>query len=111
MLKSYFTTTFRNLWRNKFHSGINILGLSIGLAVCFLAFMFILDELSFDQFHSNKDRLYRLNKINLEENGARSLTAESSGMMGPTMVSEFPEVESVVRYSPQFNDVVLSYKD
>lgn len=111
MIKSYFTTAFRNLWRNKIHSSINILGLSIGLAVCFLAFMFILDEISFDQFHSNKDRLYRLNKINLEENGAKSLTAESSGMMGPTMVSEFPEVESVVRYAPQFNDVVLSYQD
>ncbi len=111
MIKSYFTTAFRNLWRNKFHSSINILGLSIGLAACFLAFMFILDEFSFDQFHSKKDRLYRLNKINLEENGVRSLTAESSGLMGPTMVHDFGEVESVVRYSPQFNDVLLSYRD
>lgn len=111
MIISYFTTAFRNFKRNQVHSSINIVGLSIGLMASVLAIMFVLDEWSFDTFHSKKERLYRLNKITTESDGSTSLTAESSGLMGPTMINEFPEVEKVVRYQPWYNTIVLSYND
>jgi putative ABC transport system permease protein len=108
MLRSYLTAAIRNFTRNRLHFLINVFGLALGLASTLLASMFVIDETSFDRFHRKGDRLYRLNKIALESTGERSLNAESSGMMGPTMVSEFPEVESIVRYQPWFDDIVLS---
>jgi putative ABC transport system permease protein len=60
MIKNYFKTAFRNLWRNKIFSVIKITGLSIGLAVCMLIFLYTKDELSYDRFHANKGQLYRI---------------------------------------------------
>ena len=56
MLKNYFKTAWRTLWRNKVFSVIKILGLSIGLTVCMLIFLYTKDEISFDKFHENKTR-------------------------------------------------------
>jgi len=111
MFTNYVLAAFRHLRKNKFNSFITIFGLSLGLAASVLALMFVLDELSFDRFHTKADRLYRLNKISTEANGSTFLNAESSGLMGPTMVDEFAEVEKIVRYQTWFNNAVLSYKD
>jgi putative ABC transport system permease protein len=111
MIRSYFLLAFRGFKKNKVHALINMLGLSLGLTASILAFMFVLDERSFDHFHENKARLYRLNKVNMEGDGSTSLTAETSGMMGPTMAEEFAEVDKVVRFQPWYDDIVLSYAD
>lgn len=74
-----------------------------------LSLMFILDERSFDQFHTKKDRLYRLNKVFIDANKVATKNGESSGMIGPTMRDDFAEVESVVRYHPWFQESVVSY--
>src|SRR5688500_4116156 len=111
MIRSYFLLAFRGFKKNKGHALINILGLSLGLTASILAFMFVLDERSFDHFHENKASLYRLNKVNMEGDGSTSLTAETSGMMGPTMAEEFAEVDKVVRFQPWYDDIVLSYAD
>jgi len=58
MIKNYFKTAWRNLWKNKFFSAINILGLSIGLACCILMFLFIQHELSYDKFNVNAKNIY-----------------------------------------------------
>ena len=60
MIKNYFKIAFRNLWRNKIFSIIKILGLSIGLTVCMLIFLYTKDEISYDRFHKNKAQLYRI---------------------------------------------------
>lgn len=111
MLKSYFTAAFRNFSKNKLHTVINVLGLSVGLTATLLALIFVLDELSFDTFHTKGDRLYRMNKMRTESDGSTNLNAESSGLYGPGMEDEFPEVEQTVRYQPWYNNVVLSYND
>jgi len=65
--------------------------------------MFVLDELSFDRFHTKADRLYASIRFLLKQ-WLDFLNAESSGLMGPTMVDEFlPEVEKIVRYQTWFN--------
>ncbi|HSC36303.1 MAG TPA: ABC transporter permease, partial [Chitinophagaceae bacterium] len=60
MLKSYWTIAFRNLWKNKVYSLINIMGLAIGMAACFFIFQYGRFELSYDRWHKEADRLYRL---------------------------------------------------
>lgn len=111
MVKNYLLAAARNFRRNKPHTVINMIGLGLGLMAGFLAIMFVLDEQSFDRFHTKRDRLYRLNKINIEPDGSETLTAETSGMMGPTMVQEFPEAEAAVRFRPWFDEVVLTNGD
>jgi putative ABC transport system permease protein len=111
MLTTHLTTSVRNFKKNKLHTAISIIGLGIGLATSLLALMFVLDEQSFDAFHSRKELLYRLNKITTETNGSTFRNAETSGLMGPTLVTDFPEVDKVVRYDPWYETVVLSNKE
>ncbi len=109
MIASYFTTAARNFKKNKTHTFITISGLSLGIMATILALTFIVDERSFDQFHSKKDRLYRVNKIFIDPNKVGSKNGESSGMIGPTMRDDFAEVENVVRYQPWGDETVLSH--
>ncbi|MEO6540640.1 MAG: ABC transporter permease, partial [Ferruginibacter sp.] len=60
MFKNYFKTAFRNLIRNKNYTAINIGGLSVGIGVCMMIFIIIQYHSSFDNFHKNKDRIYRV---------------------------------------------------
>lgn len=60
MLKSYLTIAMRNLLGHKAYAVINILGLAIGMACCVLIILFVQDELSYDRFNVNKDRIYRI---------------------------------------------------
>lgn len=60
MIKNYFQIACRNLIKNKVFSFINILGLTIGITVCAMIFLFIANQFSFDKFHSQGDRIYRV---------------------------------------------------
>src|SRR5690606_38313272 len=60
MFANYLTVAYRNLSRNKLFSLINIFGLAIGLAACFLIVQYVLYEISYDKFHPNADRVYRV---------------------------------------------------
>ncbi|HET6722330.1 MAG TPA: ABC transporter permease, partial [Chitinophagaceae bacterium] len=67
MFKNYLITAFRNLGKNKLYSGINIIGLTVGLAACLLIGVFINHELSYDKFNTNADRIVR---VTMEYNNA-----------------------------------------
>jgi putative ABC transport system permease protein len=96
MLKNYFKTAFRNLLRNKFYTLINIIGLAIGLATCFLIILYVLDELSFDKYNANAKRIYRVNnEIKFGDNYFDM--AVSPALLGSTMVRDFPEVQQYTR--------------
>ena len=69
MLYSYLKIALRNISKQKFYSFINILGLAIGLAICLLILLFVKDELSFDQYHSKADRIYRTLMVWGKNNG------------------------------------------
>lgn len=98
MLRNYLKTTFRNLKRQKTQSTINILGLAIGLMCCILILLFVRDELSFDKFHENHDRIYRVTRCWLNEDGAVSLhLAFVAPPIGPLLKNDFPEIEHAVR--------------
>lgn len=60
MLHNYLKIALRALWRNKIHSSINVLGLSLGIACCVLIALFVRDEWTFDTFHTKANRIYRV---------------------------------------------------
>ena len=96
MFKNYFKIAFRNLWKNKIYSAINVVGLSIGMAVCMLILLFVFYETSFDDFHSKN--IYRLNEVQkFEGMVASQKVALSMFPMGPTLKDEFPEIKNFTR--------------
>lgn len=97
MLKNYIKVAFRNLWRNKGFSSINIIGLAIGLATCLLITIYVMDELSYDKFNKNADRIYRVDG-DIQFGGTHFVLAVAPDQMGPTLVKDYPQVEQMVRF-------------
>jgi len=60
MIQNYFKTAWRNLVRNKVNTTINVLGLTLGITVCLIIFLLVRFELSYDRFHPDKERIYRI---------------------------------------------------
>ena len=93
MLKNYLTVALRSLRHQKGYAAINVLGLSIGLACCFLIVLFIQHERSVDALHEKGGRIVRLTYTN----GDREQYANSSAGFAPLISEAFPEVEHAVR--------------
>lgn len=94
MLKAYLVSFLRNLFRNKTTSLISILGLSIGLASCFIIMLFVLGELNMDHFQLNRKTIYRV----LREDKSHYVSSQTSFLLGPTLRQEFPEVQNFARF-------------
>jgi putative ABC transport system permease protein len=77
MIKNYFKTTWRNLWRNKLYTILNIAGLSFGISCFLLIGLYLFDELTFDQQHSRADRIYRVVEHKTVNGEATSIAAAS----------------------------------
>ena len=96
MIKNYFKTAWRNLWKNKIYSTINVAGLSIGMAACIAILLFVFYERSFDKFHTRN--IYRLNEVQkFEGMVAAQKVALSMYPMAPTLKAEFPEIKNYTR--------------
>jgi putative ABC transport system permease protein len=96
MFRNYLKTAFRNLVKSKFYTSLNIVGLAVGIATCLLILLYVLDELNFDRYNSNADRIYRVNnEIKFGDNHFD--LAVVPALMGTTMVKEMPEVEQYTR--------------
>lgn len=109
---NYLLTAFRSLKRHKAFFTINLVGLVTAIACSLFAMVFISDESNYDKHISNGDQIFRLYKrhINIPEN-KDLLTYETSGMMGPTMTEEYPEVEAFSRVLPWWDPVIFSYDE
>jgi putative ABC transport system permease protein len=96
MLKNYLKIAFRNLWRHRVFSFINIMGLTVGMAACFLIFLYIRFELSYDSFHTKADRIYRV--VSDIKTPTEVINAGGPSWAAPPNIKdEFAEVESFVR--------------
>lgn len=102
MFRNYLTSAIRNLLKYKAYSLINILGLAIGMTCCIMIMLFVQNELSYDQSHENKDRIFRveLRNRNLQTGEINEWT------IGPYRLAEalrvdFPEISRVIRFSAQ----------
>ncbi|MCW3092850.1 MAG: transporter permease [Ferruginibacter sp.] len=98
MLENYIKIAFRNLFRHKAFSCINILGLAVGMSACFLIYLYVSFEISYDNFHKKADRIYRI----VSDVKTPSETINAGITIAPLAVylkKDFPEVEDAVRFS------------
>lgn len=105
MLKNYIKIAFRALTRSKAHSAINIIGLSLGIAVCILIVLYVKDEWTFDRFHSKAERIYRVYAREDWGENQQFFATTTPFPMGPALKDNFPEVEQQVRISKQGTQV------
>jgi putative ABC transport system permease protein len=110
MLKNYFSILTRHLWKSKFSSILNMLGLAMGMACYLLIFHYVSFEFGYDRFHGHEADIYRLQRDVYENNVLKMSLALTSYNIGPAMKAEFPEVKEVVRCS-RFLDNMVSYGD
>ncbi|MCP4727591.1 MAG: FtsX-like permease family protein, partial [bacterium] len=100
MLKSYLKIAFRNIKRHMGYSSINIFGLAIGMTCCLLIFIYVMDEYSFDKYHENGDRIYRITTVSSIGNSTNHY-ATTPHVLAATLGGEIPEIESFVRLSAE----------
>jgi len=108
MFKNYLTIAFRNLWKYKSFSAINIAGLAIGIAACLLILQYVNFELSFDQFNKNADNIYRV--VNDRYQNGKLIqhgTITYSGI-SKAMHKDYPEVVNYSRVEPQGPLIVIN---
>lgn len=106
MTRDVLKVTLRHLWRRKIISLINIFGLSIGLASSIVIFLFVFKELNYDNFHKNSRGIYRVHQ-HVVEGGQVTDAAWTPIPLGPTLLSEYPEIRSAVRIM-QADNVLIS---
>jgi putative ABC transport system permease protein len=98
MLKNYFKIAFRNLWKHRVFSFLNIMGLTVGMTAAFLIFLYVRFELSYDSFNTRADRIYRV--ICDIKTPTEILKASGpSWAVGPHIMQDFPQIEAAVRVS------------
>lgn len=96
MLKNYFKTALRNLFRNKTYAIINVGGIAIGLTAFWLITLYIADDLSYDRFHKNADRIVRVAHHSKWDGGELHL-APTSAPFAPALKSAYPEIQEATR--------------
>jgi len=98
MITNYIKIALRNITRYKGFSFIGIAGLATGIACCMLMLLFVKDELSYDRYHENSERIYRVVEI-IGEEGRGERSSSNPFPVGPTLVLDYPNtVEAAVRF-------------
>lgn len=117
MLRNYFVTGYRSILKRKLYAVINAVGLSVAIAFCVLIYLYVRDEKGFDQFHKNKDLIYRMHATNFNrekfeksEKPPYSSFAYLPAALGERMLDELPEVEHMTRYQ-NWGEGTMTYKD
>ncbi len=110
MMVNNFKIALRNFWKHKFYAFINLFGLTAGLAIVFMIGLFVTDELSFDQFHNNKDQLYRVVENQYYEGQPVFPVAVTPTALGPSLQEEYPEILYSARVSMESDRFRLGEK-
>ena len=111
MIRNYLKVVWRHLIRNKVVSFINVIGLSVGLTCCMLIAAYLYNEVSYDAYHKNIDRLYLLATDYMKEgDGGKIPTTPAT--MADVMKLAFPEIKETARLMPLFAEdkTLLQYK-
>jgi putative ABC transport system permease protein len=101
MFKRNILTAFRSLKNDLSYTITNLVGLTIGITCCLLIFSFVKYELSFDQFHTKKDRIYRVN-YDVLMGGNQTVSPSVPVFVAPELKKRFPEIEDATRFSPEW---------
>lgn len=102
MLRHYFQIAWRNLLKRKFYSLINMAGLAIGMVCCVLIALYVYHELSYDQYHTKRDRIYRVTQsfgsITPGKPSPEEYQVWGCAPVGAALQADFPEIEKVVQF-------------
>lgn len=109
MIKNYFKVAFRNLFKNKLYSLINIGGLGVGMAVSFMLLLYVYNEFTYDQSYDNVDRIYSVMR-NQPANGEIMTSGSVSIPVAAAIKRDFPEIEKVSKMN-WATDHLFNYKD
>ena len=96
MLTNYIKIAIRNIQRNKLHSFINIIGLSIGMACAIMLLLFVRDEFSYDKYNSKRDRIYMVQELSWFID-REDYFYTTPFVIGPALKDEYPAIEEFVR--------------
>lgn len=110
MIKNYLKIAFRNLYKNKLYSGLNIAGLAIGIACCILIMLYVQNELSYDRFHTKADRIYRV-ATHFEVKDRIMNFATTAHVQGSMFKADYPEVEDFVTFDDYGSRRIVRYKN
>lgn len=107
MVRNYLIIAFRNLFRNKLFSTLNILGLAFGIASAVLIFLWVNEELAVDAFHAKGDRIYRVLENQKYSDGNIYTFNSTPGPMAPFIKERYPEIELATRITWEVNNLFL----
>jgi len=110
MIKNLLLIALRNLRKDKWYNVLNILGLTIGITFSLFLIFYISDELGYDRFYKNVDRIYRINSY-IQEKDKATDWALTQLPMGPQMKKDYPQVEQMVRIISDGNILVRKGND
>ena len=99
MIRNYLKIAFRNLKKDKQFTFLNVVGLSAGIACTLLIYLWVNDELSYDNFFANNSRIYQVME-HRKSSGSQGLTDESSGLVADVLKVQEPEVEYAAAVAP-----------
>jgi putative ABC transport system permease protein len=97
MLKSFLHIAVRNFTKRKGYSVLNLVGLTIGITCCLLIFEYVAHERSYDNFHENADRIFRVQESDYQNGRFEVSWATTSPAVGPALKKDFPEIENFCR--------------
>ncbi|MFC1492918.1 ABC transporter permease [candidate division KSB1 bacterium] len=106
MLRNYLKVAFRNVMRYKVYSFINITGLAVGLACCIFIYLWVQNELSYDDFHENSERIFRVNYVYQSGRGNEYLCYP----VADRLAERYPEINSTSRLYPQEFAIKYAYR-
>src|SRR6476661_1031259 len=110
MIKNYLKIAFRNLWKYKIFSAINIAGLALGMAVCLLILQYVSFKLSYDQFHPNVKDIYRVVNDRYQNGKLIQHGTITYSAVGKAMNDDYDEVVENVRVLPE-GEQILTYDE
>ena len=110
MFKNYFRTAWRNLWKSRFYTILNIFGLAIGLAVGIIILLWVKDELSYDRFNSKSPLIYRTN-AHIGTGTSAQVWNNVPAPIGVYSKNQIPAVKNSVRIASNYDYGMFSYHD
>jgi len=110
MFKNFFKTSFRNLWKSKGYSFLNIFGLAIGITCAGLIFLWVEDEMNYDKFNTKKDSLYFIRE-NQKYDTYVATFGSTPALMGPAMQQEIPGVANTCRVGGDYQQRLVTIGD
>jgi predicted permease len=107
MIRNYFKIAWRNIWKNKGYSFLNIFGLAIGIACASLIFLWVENEVNYDSYFANKDDLYKVKTFLPNDNSINTYDA-TSGLLAANMATDVPSVKNLSRSSVSLQKLISS---